>query len=88
LTALAVLITTLGVFVGILAILGWRSIEEKLQEHSYTYMGQQLQENGPLYSMVQKTVRDVVYAGITTVDRDEPFEEAPEPRSDSAGEAK
>lgn len=74
LTALAVLITTLGVFIGVLAVVGWRSIEDKLQEHSYRFIANQLQEGGPLLAMIQRTVQDVVYAGISPVDEEEQFE--------------
>lgn len=64
LTALGVIITTLGVIIALLAVLGWRSIEDKLRDHSYNYIGEELKEGRPLRELIQRTIREATYDGV------------------------
>lgn len=79
LTSLGIILTALAVFIGILAILGWNSIEDKLRDHSHDYIRRQLEEGNPLRDDIRRSVREVVYEGVaaeTEID-DEKFEDAP-----------
>lgn len=79
LTSLGIILTALAVFIGILAILGWNSIEDKLRDHSHDYISRQLEEGNPLRDDIRRSVREVVYEGVaaeTEID-DERFEDIP-----------
>ncbi|MDO9363159.1 MAG: hypothetical protein Q7T60_09555 [Sphingopyxis sp.] len=79
LTSLGIILTALAVFIGILAVLGWNSIEDKLRDHSHDYIRRQLEEGNPLRDDIRRSVREVVYEGVaaeTEID-DERFEDLP-----------
>lgn len=76
LTCLGVMLTVVTLFVGLLAVLGWTSIEARLRDHSIEYIGSELQEGKPLGELVRKAVRDAVYEGVSPADpEDDPFED-------------
>jgi hypothetical protein len=70
LTALGVMMTTMTLLVGALAVIGWTSIEGKLRDHSYDYMSNDLKVGGPLQELVRRAVRDAVYEGVRPLDHD------------------
>ncbi|GGE93974.1 hypothetical protein [Sphingomonas prati] len=76
LTCLGVMLTIVTLFVGVLAVLGWASIESKLRDHSFSYIGSELEEGKPLRDMIRRTVREAVYEGVGPIDvYDEPYED-------------
>jgi hypothetical protein len=79
LSALGVLITTLGIFIAILSVLGWRSIEDKLRDHSAEFVNNELREGAPLYKAIMQTVREAAYDGIRDIDSEPDAEAGPSP---------
>jgi hypothetical protein len=79
LSALGVLLMVVTLFVAILAVIGWTSIESKLRAHSIEFIGSELRDDKPLGQMVRKAVRDAVYEGIMPADEEEaqPEDEVP-----------
>lgn len=75
LTCLGVMLAIVTLFVGLLAVLGWTSIETRLRDHSIEYIGSELQEGKPLGELVRKAVREAVYEGVSPLDEDEAFED-------------
>jgi hypothetical protein len=76
LTCLGVMLATLTLIVGLLAVIGWTSIETRLRDHSISYIGSELQEGKPLGELVRKAVREAVYEGVSPrEEEDQPFEE-------------
>jgi hypothetical protein len=75
LSALGVLLMAVTLFVAILAVIGWTSIESKLRAHSIEFIGSELRDDKPLAQMVKKAVRDAVYEGVAPADEDEPGDE-------------
>lgn len=64
LTCLGVMLTAVTLFVGVLAVIGWTSIETRLRSHSIEFIGSELTEDKPLGQMVRKAVREAVYEGV------------------------
>lgn len=64
LTCLGVILTAVTLFVGVLAVIGWTSIETRLRSHSIEFIGSELSEDKPLGQMVRKAVREAVYEGV------------------------
>lgn len=80
LTCLGVMLAIVTLFVGVLAVLGWTSIEARLRDHSIQYIGSELQEGKPLGELVRRAVREAVYEGVLPDDDpDEPFIEHDNP---------
>lgn len=75
LTCLGVMLAVVTLFVGLLAVLGWTSIEARLRDHSIEYIGSELQDGKPLGDLVRKAVREAVYEGVLPTIEEEPFEE-------------
>jgi len=64
LTCLGVMLTAVTLFVGVLAVIGWTSIETRLRSHSIEFIGSELSEDKPLGQMVRRAVREAVYEGV------------------------
>lgn len=75
LTCLGVMLAVVTLFVGLLAVLGWTSIESRLRDHSIEFIGSELQDGKPLGELVRKAVREAVYEGVSPSVADDPFED-------------
>lgn len=64
LTALGVMLTALTIFLGVLAVVGWTSIESKLRDHSISYFKDQLSSEGPLRAELEELFTEIAYEGI------------------------
>lgn len=64
LTALAIMITVLGIFVAAAGVIGWATLENKLRDHSLAYFKEELGENGKLRSDLEKLFVDIAYNGV------------------------
>lgn len=76
LSALGVILMAVTLFVAILAVIGWTSIETKLRAHSIEFIGSELRDDKPLAQMVKKAVRDAVYEGVAPAEEDGPADDA------------
>ncbi len=64
LTALGVMLTALTIFLGVLAVVGWTSIESKLRDHSMSYFKDELSSNGSLRAELEELFTEIAYEGI------------------------
>ncbi|MGB3805815.1 MAG: hypothetical protein WA936_01310 [Erythrobacter sp.] len=64
LTALALMITVLGLFVAAAGVIGWSTIESKLRDHSVNYFKDQLGKDGDLRAEMEKLIVNIAHNGI------------------------
>jgi hypothetical protein len=84
LAALSVLLALLTIFLGVFAVIGWRSINDGVRDHSLTYLSGELQEGRPMFNLIRNAVVNAVYEGVQRVDEEEQFED--ENGNEGAGE--
>jgi hypothetical protein len=73
LSSISVLLTLLTIFLAVFGFIGWRTINDRVRDHSLTYLGNELQEGKPMFTLIQKAVIDEVYKGVRPAGDDEPF---------------
>lgn len=64
LTALSLMVTVLGIFVAAAGVIGWTTLESKLQTHSVEYFTKQLEKDAPLRKEFEQFFADIAYTGI------------------------
>jgi hypothetical protein len=81
LTSISVLLALLTIFLGVFAIIGWRSINDGVRDHSMTFLSDQLKEGKPMFALVKNAAIQAMYEGIRRADEEQPFDD----RADSDG---
>ena len=79
LTALGVMLATATLFVAVLAVIGWTSIEARLRNHSIEFIGSELKDDKPLAIMIKKAVREAVYEGVAPTTEEDDTGNADDP---------
>ena len=64
LTALALMITVLGIFVAAAGVIGWTTLENKLRSHSMEYFQQQLKKDAKLRKEFEEIIIKIGHEGI------------------------
>jgi hypothetical protein len=75
LSSISVLLTLLTIFLAVFGFIGWRAINDRVRDHSLTYLGNELQEGKPMFTLIQKAVLDEVYKGVRPAEEDVPFDD-------------
>jgi hypothetical protein len=68
-------LTLLTIFLAVFGFIGWRAINDRVRDHSLTYLGNELQEGKPMFTLIQKAVLDEVYKGVRPAEEDVPFDD-------------
>jgi len=64
LTALALMITVLGIFVAAAGVIGWTTLENKLRSHSIEYFQDQLKKDAKLRKEFEQIIIRIGHEGI------------------------
>lgn len=64
LTALALMITVLGIFVAAAGVIGWTTLENKLRSHSIEYFQDQLKKDAKLRKDFEEIIVKIAHEGI------------------------
>lgn len=64
LTAVSVLMTTLAIFLAVLGVIGWNSIQSRVQDKTKTFLDDEFQEGRSLYVMMERKIDEYMYQGI------------------------
>ncbi len=75
LSSISVLLALLTIFLAVFGFIGWRAINDRVRDHSLTYLGNELQEGKPMFMLIQKAVLEEVYKGVRPAGDDLPFDD-------------
>lgn len=64
LTALAIMITVLGLFVASLGVIGWATFEAKLRDNSLNYLAAELSKDGKLRKEFETILTEMSLQGV------------------------
>jgi hypothetical protein len=81
LTSISVLLALLTIFLGVFAVIGWRSINDGVRDHSMTFLSDELKEGKPMFALVKNAVVKAMYQGVQRAEEEQPFDD----RADSDG---
>jgi hypothetical protein len=84
LTSISVLLALLTIFLGVFAIIGWKSINDGVRNHSMAFLSDQLKEGKPMFALIQTAAMSAMYNGIQTAEKEQPFDDPAD--SDGAGD--
>lgn len=73
LTGLGVMIAVLAVMLAAMAVIGWRSLEDKLEESASKYFDRKYESGIKLKELVRQALVDLKYEGMSPVTTDEPY---------------
>jgi hypothetical protein len=75
LTSISVLLALLTIFLGVFAIIGWRSINDGVRDHSMTFLSDELKEGKPMFALVKAAAMQAMYEGIQRADEEQLFDD-------------
>ena len=84
LTAVTLLMTLLGFFIAILALVGWNSISGKVASDVSRFLADGFKDGEPLHRMLVDQTNRAMYSGVHSVDSDLPDEDAEGPAPQDA----
>jgi|tagenome__1003787_1003787.scaffolds.fasta_scaffold19800887_2 hypothetical protein len=79
LTALAVMITVLAIFLAALGVIGWATFEAKLRDTSVDYFTSQLGKDGPLRRELEGLLVEISLTGVAKPEAPPPAEAPVQP---------
>ena len=68
LSAIALLITLLALFLGILGVIGWSAISDKVADRTEAFLEDGFQDGKDLHKLLEEKVKEVMYEGVSQVD--------------------
>jgi uncharacterized membrane protein YidH (DUF202 family) len=86
LTSISVLLALLTIFLAVFAIIGWRSINDGVRDHSMTFLSNELKEGKPMYAVIKTAAMEAMYEGIQRAEEEEPFNDNLDPDSNGDNE--
>lgn len=75
LTSISVLLALLTIFLGAFAIIGWRSINDGVRDHSVAFLSGELKEGKPLFAIIKNAATQAMYNGVQRVEDEEDFDD-------------
>lgn len=78
LSAIALLITLLALFLGILGVIGWTAISDRVADRTEAFLEDGFRDGHDLHKLLEDKVKEVMYEGVSQVDgnaEDEDVEE-------------
>lgn len=73
LSAISVLLALLTIFLAVFALIGWRSINDGVREHSVNFLSGELEEGKPLFILIRDAAVRAMYDGVRSADVDAEF---------------
>ena len=67
LSAIAVLLTALTIFLAVLGVLGWAAIAKGVRSRTEEFLADGFQEGEVLYSLVESKIAEQVYRGVGAI---------------------
>ena len=77
LTSISVLMTTLAIFLAVLGVIGWNSIQNRVQDKTSQFLADEFQEGRTLYAMMENKITEIIYQGIMPAVPNQAEEEQP-----------
>ena len=75
LTSISVLLALLTIFLGVFAIIGWRSINDGVRDHSITFLSGELEEGKPMFALVKNAAMQAMYEGVQRAEDEQDFDD-------------
>ena len=64
LSAVSVLMTTLAIFLAVLGVIGWNSIQNRVQDKTNSFLYDEFKEGRSLHTMMVRKIDEYMYKGI------------------------
>jgi hypothetical protein len=84
LTSISVLLALLTIFLGVFAIIGWRSINDGVRDHSVAFLSGELEEGKAMFNVIKSAATQAMYEGVQRADEEQDFDDLA--GDDGAGE--
>jgi uncharacterized membrane protein len=64
LSSISVLMTVLAIFLGVLGVIGWNSIEGRVRSRTEEFLNEGFKEGHPLHTMLRERTTEIMYEGV------------------------